>query len=95
MCTFMGKNDRKNRTEELERRLIKLLEEDFPAAYKSDNRSDALQRIKEEEALIKITLSALRLRQGEDRLTNNLLITLIASGNLIFGTLLGYFIRHI
>jgi len=90
---FSKSSVRKLRIELLQERMARLLDKDFPAAYKSDSPSEALLRIRREERLIETELAILRLLQGEDRLANNLLIPILSSASLIIGAVVGYFLK--
>lgn len=94
---FFKHSPRINRMEHLAQQLTKLLDVDFPAAYKCDNSDVASQRIriKDEEQLIKTELSALRLLQAEERLVHRLLIPILSSISLVVGALVGYFFKLI
>ena len=93
LTLFFRPSPRKKRMEYLAKQLGRLLDEDFPAAYKSDNPNDALARIRREERLIETELSALRLLQSEDRLVNYLLAPILSSVSLIIGGVVGYLIK--
>jgi hypothetical protein len=68
--------------EELAGVLEKLLREDFPAAYSENcsDKSSALIKIRNEERLVLSEISALRLLQSEDRMVNNLALSIFGGG---------------
>jgi aryl carrier-like protein len=92
---FRNQSKRRARIEHLAEQLERLLDKDFPAAYdNNENRTAAVQKIKDEELLIKAGLSALRLLQAEHRLANYLITSIFSGASLVVGAFVGYLIKQ-